>query len=262
MKTHHKLKKTIASVTIISTLAFGYNLRIIEGSDWSMVTGRNNTTSGTPVITNNGGTTSDANAGGTVSSGISMTLIEPPTVSAADMKTVGCSPVVWNQMVNDYKRAGSANLRVGGEFVKAQVQGAPNPAAACFDQAASTINSAMSAYNSIMSVLTGGGLDPSKLYAYAQKLVVGAACNQVNSYVAQSGLNTSINGGINSVNSGVGTALNSGTTIGGVNTGSVSSALNGGGFQNGTTTVPYVNNQTVPGSSTIGDYLNNMNPFK
>lgn len=198
--------------------------------------------------------------GGNISSSIVV-----PDYSASQLQAANCDPNVWNGMVNDYKqKALSYNALAEKALVANQMQGAPSPFANCFDQAASAINSAMSAFNTIKSILTGGGMDSSQLLDYAKKVAVGAACSQVNNYLASSGLTSSINGGIGTVNQGIGTVLGTGTTIGGqgVNVGSVISGgggslnsgganINGNNLANGATNI--LNNTGV---------LNSINPFK
>lgn len=105
-------------------------------------------------------------------------------------------------------------LLVRMQLYESKFNSSASNVASCFDSAAQLVNNATRAYNTIASLLTGGGLDPSNLYSYAQKLVVGAACSQVNQMVNSSGLGSTIG----QANSTIGGALNTGTTIGGINT--------------------------------------------
>lgn len=201
----------------------------------------------------------DNNSDGTVSQASTSMVIPVPQYSSDQLTQAGCDQNVWNQMVNDYQNRAQTQAAIGTKMAQMQATNAPSPVSSCFDSAAQLINNATRAYNTIASLLTGGGLDSSMLYQYAQKLVVGAACSQVNSLINQSGIGSSIG----QVNSTIGGALNTGTNIGGVNTGSVSTILNGGGYQQNTSgNIPYVNGTGLANSSGASGLLNNINPFK
>lgn len=203
----------------------------------------------------------DNNSDGSVNTqGAGTSLVIPvPQYDSGQLAQAGCDQNVWNQMVTDYQNKALTQAAIGEKTAQLQATRAPSPVSSCFDAAVQLINNATRAYNTIAALLTGGGLDSSMLYAYAQKLVVGAACSQVNSLVNQSGLGTQIN----NVNGQIGGALNTGTNIGGVNTGSVNQILNGGGYQqNNSGNVPYVNSNGLANSTGATGVLNSINPFK
>lgn len=208
----------------------------------------------------------DTNPGGTVGTQQIATSIVMPSYTDQELANAGCAKPIWTQMVSDYQRKATVNTSIRNQIqVQNQRDGSPtaDQVGRCFDSAAQTINNATRAYNTISSFLSGGGLDPGKLYDYAQKVVVGAACSQVNSYVSQSGLTTTLNGSIGGVNNGLGTVLGTGSQVGGVNTGSVSDILNGGGYKPNTTgTVPNINGTTIVTGSGVTGTINNINPFK
>jgi len=183
------------------------------------------------------------------STNLSSTIVVPEYTDS-QLAQASCDKQVWTSLVDDYKTKAQTYNAIGEKSLVAnQVQGTPSPFANCFDQAASAINSAMSAFNTIKSILTGGGMDSQQLLDYAKKVAVGQACSQVNNYLASSGLSSSIQ----SATSGtVGSVLNTGTTIAwqNVSVGSVISA-GGGSTSTGTTS-------TVTGSS----IANTINPFK
>lgn len=187
------------------------------------------------------------------------TSIVVPDYTSAQLQAANCDPNVWNSMVTDYKNKALAYNNIATKALVAnQVQGVPSPFANCFDQAASAINSAMSAFNTIKSILTGGGMDSQQLLDYAKKVAVGAACSQVNNYLASSGLTSSINSGLGTVNSGVGTVLGTGTTVGnqGVSVGSVLTGSGGSVNSSGAN----VNGQDLANGA--GNAISNLNPFK
>lgn len=208
------------------------------------------------------GSAGSGTADATTSTQASTSLVLPPPQYSADqLAQAGCDQNVWNRMVADYQRTAQTKAAIGENAalrVKNLTPSASN-VASCFDSAAQLVNNATRAYNTIASLLTGGGLDPSNLYSYAQKLVVGAACSQVNQMVNSSGLGSSIG----QVNSTIGGALNTGTTVGGINTGSVTTILNGGGYQQNTSNnIPYVNGTGLANSTGATGVLNSINPFK
>ncbi|HDR9189342.1 TPA: hypothetical protein QDB51_003429 [Burkholderia vietnamiensis] len=208
------------------------------------------------------GSAGSGTADATTSTGASTSLVLPPPQYSDDqLAQAGCDKNVWTKMVADYNKNAQTKAAIGENAalrVKNLTPSASN-VASCFDSAAQLVNNATRAYNTIASLLTGGGLDPSNLYSYAQKLVVGAACSQVNQMVNSSGLGSTIG----QANSAIGGALNTGTTIGGINTGSVSTILNGGGYQQNTSNnIPYVNGTGLANSTGATGILNNLNPFK
>lgn len=176
-----------------------------------------------------------------------------PEYTDQQLSQANCDKNTWTGMVNDYKtKAQSYNAIAEKSLVANQMQGTPSPFANCFDQAASAINSAMSAFNTIKSILTGGGMDSQQLLDYAKKAAVGQACSQVNNYLASSGLSSSIQ----SATSGtVGSVLNTGTTVAGQNV-SVGSIVSAGGGQLNQPTTAGVSGQSLANS------VSSINPFK
>lgn len=232
MKTHHKIIKTIIATAILSSGTTIYNTALAQ----------------------------DTNPGGNVTTQISTSIVPPPNYSNGDLIGAGCSPNVWNKMVSDYTRKATVNTEFRNQIqVRNQGIGAPTPdqVGRCFDAAARTINNATRAFNMITRILNGS-FDSGALYDYAEKIAVNAACSQINSYVSQSGLNTTINGGVGAVNGGLGTILNSGNQIGGVNVGSAGQILGAGGLNQGGNNIPYVNGNAVGGA--INTTLPYMNP--
>lgn len=188
-------------------------------------------------------------------------VMSVPQYTADQLSQAGCDQNVWNKMVADYQSKAQTQAAIGEQAAQNVKNLTPSASgvASCFDSAAQLVNNATRAYNTVVSLLTGGGLDSSNLYNYAQKLVVGAACSQVNQMVNSSGIGTQIG----QVNSTIGGALNTGTNIGGINTGSVSQILNGGGYQQNTSNnMPFVDpNKLANGSGATG-VLDQINPFK
>ncbi|WP_175888154.1 hypothetical protein [Burkholderia contaminans] len=184
-----------------------------------------------------------------------------PQYTNEQMAQAGCDPNVMKKLDDDYLAKAQTQAIIGEQVALNQKNLTPSASgvASCFDSAAQLVNNATSAYNTVVSLLTGGGMDSSKLYNYAQKLVVGAACSQVNNMVNSSGLGTQIG----QVNSTVGGALNTGTNIGGINTGSVSQILNGGGYQQNTSNnISAVNPNSLANTSGATGILDQINPFK
>lgn len=186
-----------------------------------------------------------------------------PEYTDAQLSQANCDKNTWNSMVDDYKnKATSYNSVAEKALVANQMQGTPSPYANCFDQAASAINSAMSAFNTIKSILTGGGMDSQQLLDYAKKAAVGAACSQVNNYLASSGLSSSISGATSGT---VGSVLNTGTTIAGQNV-SVGSVISAAGGSTNQPTTAGVNGQSLASgaSSLLGNssVVQSLNPFK
>lgn len=209
------------------------------------------------------------NSGGSVNTQGIATSIVIPEYSAGQLQAAGCDANIWNKMVTDYTSAALARNAIANKMqVLNQIQGAPSPYASCFDQAASVINSATSAYNTIKSILTGGGMDSANLYNYAKNLAVGAACSQANQYLAQSSLGTSLTSGVNMVNGGINGTLGTGVNVGGVNV-NAGQVLNGGGFQqNNSGNIPVVSGNTIGNAVTGavnnggGSFFDSVNPFK
>lgn len=201
------------------------------------------------------------NSGGSVSSqGISTSIVVPEYTNA-QLQAGGCDPGVWNKMVQDYKDTALTRNQIATKMqILNQVQGTPSPMASCFDQAASAINSATQSYNTISSILKGGGMDSSALYNYAKNVAVGAACSQVNQYINQSGIGTSINGGVNMVNSGINGTLGTGVNVGNSNV-NLGNVLNGGGFQsNNSGNIGTISGNDI--ANNTGGIWNSINPFK
>ncbi|MBY4717547.1 MULTISPECIES: hypothetical protein [Burkholderiaceae] len=188
-------------------------------------------------------------------------VMSVPQYSSDQLTQAGCDQNVWNKMVSDYQSKAQTQAAIGEQAALNQKNLTPSATnvASCFDSASQLVNNATRAYNTVVSLLTGGGLDTSQLYGYAQKLVVGAACSQVNQMVNSSGIGTQIG----QVNSTIGGTLNTGTNIGGINTGSVSQILNGGGYQQNTSNnTPFVDPNKLANSSGATGILDSINPFK
>lgn len=182
---------------------------------------------------------------------------------------MGCDPAVMGRLNNVYlnERGIQRNLElqtlVGEQAIKAPAStGIPQIGAngsvvpgtgqgSCFQQAAQQVNTAVSAVNNVLSVLSGGGFNTSAAVAAAAKYAQNAACQQINSYTGQvvGGYTNPVTGTISSTTGG---ALN--TSVGGYSAGQV--------LQSGSTTTNVPAGATVPYVNTDSCTLLTCNPFK
>lgn len=194
------------------------------------------------------------NSSGTTTTQTSTSLVVPQ-YDDSTLAAAGCDKNVWNTMLNQYVANRTADKAMAGQIGANFVSRAPsatNPLSgavgSCFGSALSTINSVTATANTIRGLLTGNGFDSSQLMTYAEKLATQAACSQVNAYISETTSTSGLGSTISTFNGTTGSVLNSGTNIGGVNTGSISGALGGSGYTSGassSTNIPYLNTTTV-----------------
>lgn len=181
---------------------------------------------------------------------------------------VGCDPSVMQRLNNVYlnTRGLQRNLElqtlVGEQAVKtpaaagskpgpAGANGVPGPSVgSCFQNAAGQINTAVSAVNNVLSVLSGGGFNTSAAVAAAAKYAQNAACQQINTTTGQmvGGYTNQVTG---TIAQGTGGVLNN--SVGGYSAGQVLQSGSSPSTATGAT-VPYVNTDSCT--------LLTCNPFK
>ena len=216
-------------------------------------------------------------AGGAGSSGGVATSIVMPQYSPEQLRAAGCDEAVWNSMLNKYVGEAQRHVAVANQMqVQNQVLATPELVTQCFDQAVQIINTATKAFNSIMSFLSGGGMDSGMLKDYAKKVIINEACSQVQSYVYQTGIGSMVSQGSGMVDSMLsgdifGSIGNVGNTP--INAGDI---LNNSGFKPGEGgVIPTLNSNDIVGgvnnaitgptnssSSNSGGFWNSINPFK
>lgn len=193
-------------------------------------------------------------------------------MSDAELLDKGCVPSVMDTLNNDYlfNRGRERELELQ-TLVKQQVDWAPPAegtnvpsapgsnvsAGSCFQQAANNINNAVNAANTVLGILSGGGLSAESVVNAAVGVAKNIACQQVNNYTGTLTSTASqpivyTMSDINRVtyNTGVN------TKYGSVSTGQV---LTNGGFNPyGNETIPKVDNNIISSC----DSLSSCNPFK
>lgn len=162
-----------------------------------------------------------------VSTDLATTYADPnysiPSYSQNDLQSVGCDPVVWNNMVQAYQNR--LKQRQIEESILVNDQAGRSPSSnTCIQTVLSTINTAKKIYDTIMS----GSISSGILDTIASN-ALNLACSEVNS-VTGSAFNSTFGSSISQLNQ-VSGYLNGGTgfstPIGNINTGSLVS--NGSG---------------------------------
>lgn len=173
----NKLNKTILMALFVSSFSLSANAQNTE----------------TEAIT--------AGASSSIATNISTSITQLATMDKQSLDAAGCNQIVWDKMINDYAMEAQRHVAVANQAqVQNQVLATPEVTASCYDQAVQIVNTATQAYNTIASFLTGGGVDSGKLKDYAKNLAMNEACNQVNSYIYQTGIGSMVSQGTGMVN--------------------------------------------------------------
>lgn len=241
--------KTVLAIAVLSSIA---NPVLASGiGEWNWYSGQSVAAS------------TDNNSTATTNTQLATSIVPAPSYTS-DMQAAGCDEAVWNRMVADYNAKAQSNVNNLTKGLVTNQRGASKSSnlGSCFGAAASIINNATKAYNTIIGILNGGGGDSSQLFDYAKNWATNAACAQLNSAIATSSLGTTLNSGANTVNGGINTVLNTGTTVGGTSTPSVSSVLNGSGYQTSTTGNVSVSGTGIANATGASSAISDYNPFK
>jgi hypothetical protein len=263
------MKKSVITLAILASVYNVSNAQQIVTTGTNVTGGASNTPSNansfSGVSNNSGGTVATAapistglsnNSGGAVANqGVGTSLVVIPNYDDATLAQAGCDKQVWGKMIADYQTQASLIEKNSSQAITNLAKNAPIPYATCFNTAASIITNATRVKNAILALLHGGGFDSGQLTAYAEKVVVGYACNKIDAYIAQSGLATQISGGINTVGGYLEQGQNTNINVGGVNFGSVGQIATNSGWTSGstnqipTTTAGAINGNTSGSSS-------------
>lgn len=204
----------------------------------SAITGALSGNSGTTTSSGVGSSGVTGNTGSTINSGtVAATTAQSGITPVIEEYTpqqldeAGCDRGVWAKLVAEYQAKAATSIAANTEqYTRQLVKGTPpiSSMASCFNQAANIINSATAIYTTITKLLSGGGFDSNKLMDYGKDLLTKYACSLVDSYVASTGISSTLNG----VNNLPNTVLGTNVGVGGVNT-NVGNILQGGGYQQG-----------------------------
>lgn len=168
-----------------------------------------------------------------------------PKYDSGTLKSAGCEPQVWTQMVADYTAKRGLERGIEYTTIKEQLSSVPKSesgSGSCFQSATQNINNAMKSVNAVMSLFSGG-LDFSSLASGVASQIAGAACKQIDTKLGEitGGVTNTINTATTSI---TGASINTGTSAGSINVGQYATVDNQTATQ-----IPYVSTNSAPAAA-------------